>query len=289
MPIFMNPLAISRKTFLKLAATAAAGACLPMKAADTSAPGRKIPIGLQLYSVRKDCAKDLAGTLAAVGKMGYEAVEFAGYYGRDAKTLRQMLDDSGLKCCGTHTAIETILSDKLAATIEFNKTLGNEYLIVPSLPMKYQKTKETWLEAADLFSQAATKAKAQDMKVGFHNHSVEFKPINGEMPWDIFFGQASKDVLVQYDIGNAARADASAPGYLKKFPGRVASVHVKPFSKSNPNALIGKDELPWPEIFKLCEGVAGVQWYIVEYERENEPPLVSVERLRKILCEMGKC
>lgn len=286
----MNPFAISRKTFLKIATTAVAGACLPVHAAQTLAPERrKIPLALQLYSVRKDCAKDLPGTLSAVGKMGYKAVEFAGYYGRDAKTLRQMLEDAGLKCCGSHIPIEMIVGDKLAGTIEFNKTLGNEYLIVPSLPLKYQKSKKTWEQAADLFSEAAVQAKAQNMKVGFHNHAVEFKPLNGEMPWDILFERASKEVLVQYDIGNAARAGASAPVYLKKYPGRVASVHVKPFSKSNPSALIGQDELPWQEIFKLCEDVAGVKWYIIEYERENEPPLVSVERLRKTLCEMGKC
>ncbi|MGB9603567.1 MAG: sugar phosphate isomerase/epimerase family protein, partial [Limisphaerales bacterium] len=68
--------------------------------------GKKIPIGLQLYSVRKECEKDLPGTIAAVAKMGYKGVEFAGYYGRDAKTLRKMLDDNGLKCCGTHIQID---------------------------------------------------------------------------------------------------------------------------------------------------------------------------------------
>jgi sugar phosphate isomerase/epimerase len=109
------------------------------------------------------------------------------------------------------------------------------------------------------------------------------------MPWDIFFSRAKRDVLIQYDIGNAAHTGADARTYLKKYPGRVASVHVKPFSKANPNALIGDDELPWPDIFKLCENVSGVKWYIVEYERENEPALVSVEKLRKILCGMGKC
>jgi hypothetical protein len=97
---------------------------------------RQAPIGLQLYSVREDCKRDLPGTIAAVGKMGYDGVEFAGYYDRSAEDLRKMLDDNGLVCCGTHTGLDTLLEDNLAKTIEFNKTLGNKYLIVPGLPEK---------------------------------------------------------------------------------------------------------------------------------------------------------
>jgi sugar phosphate isomerase/epimerase len=286
----MKTPAISKREFLKLSVTGLAGAYVSTSAAAGFAPERKkIPLGLQLYSLRKECAKDLEGTIAAVGKMGYKGVEFAGYHGRDAKTLRKLLDDAGLKCCGTHTALDTLLGDKLAQTIEFNKTLGNEYLIVPSLQLKYQKSKEAWQQAADRFNEVLPKATAENMRIGYHNHGVEFTPINGEMPWDIFFNRAKKDVLIQYDIGNAAHAGADAPTYLKKFPGRVASVHVKPYSKVNPDALIGDDEMPWSEIFKLCEGISGVKWYIIEYERENEPALVSVEKLRKILCDLGKC
>ena len=278
---------ISRRTFLKQAtATTAAFASAPMFAADSK---KKIPIGVQLYSVRKDCEKDLPGTLNAVGKIGYKAVEFAGYYGRDAKTLRKLLDDAGVKCCGTHTGIDTLLGEKLAKTVEFNQTIGNVNLIVPSLPDKYRKTKEDWQNTADLFNEIAAKVKPQGMRVGYHNHGVEFTPMGGEIPWDTFFNRASKDVLIQYDIGNAAHAGADAPTYLKKFPGRVVSVHVKPYSKSNPNALIGNDEMPWPEIFRLCENVSGVEWYVIEYERDNEPPLVSIEKLYKIMCEQGKC
>ena len=88
----------------------------------------RTPIGLQLYSVRKECERDLPGVITAVAKMGYKGVEFAGYYNRSAKELRKMLDDKGLKCCGTHTGLDTLLGDNLVRTIEFNKTLGNKYL-----------------------------------------------------------------------------------------------------------------------------------------------------------------
>src|SRR5208283_627787 len=91
---------------------------------------KKIPIALQLYSVRNDCEKDLPSVLKIVAEIGYKGVEFAGYYGRNAKQLRQLLDDNGLKCCGSHLGLEAIRGGNLTKTVEFNKTLGNPFLIV---------------------------------------------------------------------------------------------------------------------------------------------------------------
>ena len=273
-----------------MAALAACAAATPASLfAAESYGGNKIPFGLQLYSVRNECAKDLPGTITAVSKMGYKAVEFAGYHGRDAKTLRTMLDEAGLKCCGTHIALDTLLGDNLPKTIQFNQTLGNKFLIVPSLPGKYTRNRKTWEQAADIFSDLAEKVKPEGMKVGYHNHSAEFNAIDGEVPWDIFFNRAKKDVVIQFDTGNGVDAGGDPVVYLKKHPGRVASVHVKPHSKAKPNALIGDDEQPWPEIFRICETTAGVEWYIIEYESDAYPPLVSVQKTLEVMRRWGKC
>src|SRR5438093_7857492 len=107
----MKSPSLTRREFLKqssiggVAATAAVNGA-SLFAAETGYGGKKIPFGLQLYSVRNECAKDLDGTVAAVAKMGYRAVEFAGYHGLDAKALRKLLDDDGLKCCGTHIGLD---------------------------------------------------------------------------------------------------------------------------------------------------------------------------------------
>ena len=99
-----HPHRLSRRRFVHTGSAAIASLGLGLaRAADP----KKIPIGLQLYSVRNECQKDLAAVIQAVGKMGYKGVEFAGYYGRDAKTLRKLLDDNGLVCCGTHTPYES--------------------------------------------------------------------------------------------------------------------------------------------------------------------------------------
>ncbi|MCC7406594.1 MAG: hypothetical protein IT442_00885, partial [Phycisphaeraceae bacterium] len=99
-----------------------------------------MPVGIQLYSVRDACAKDLPGVLKRLAAMGYEGVEFAGYYNYPAADLKKMLDDLGLKCCGTHTGLSTLMGDKFQATVDFNRTLANPYLIVPGLSAEQTKS-----------------------------------------------------------------------------------------------------------------------------------------------------
>ena len=247
---------------------------------------RRAPIGLQLYSVREDCKRDLPGTIAAVAKMGYKGVEFAGYYDRTAGQLRKMLDDNGLVCCGTHTGLDTLLGDNLARTIEFNKTLGNKYLIVPGLPEKYRTSHQAWLDTAKLFNELAEKVKPHEMLVGYHNHSIEFTAMDGELPWDTFYGNTRKDVVMQIDVGNAIHGGADPLPYLYKYPGRAITVHVKEFSKTNKKALIGEGDVNWKAFFALCKAVGQTEWYIVEQESYAYPPLECVQRCLRNLRKM---
>ncbi|HNQ89751.1 MAG TPA: sugar phosphate isomerase/epimerase [Verrucomicrobiota bacterium] len=286
----MHRASLSKRDFLRLSTGTllACAAGLPASCA-SAGKDKKIPVGLQLYSVREDCAKDLVKTVTAVARMGYRGVEFAGYHGRDAKTLRRLLDDVGVVCCGTHIGLDTLLGDNLPQTIEFNQTLGNRFLIVPGLDAKHTSSRQAWLNTARLFNEIAEKVKPHGMRVGYHNHTTEFHPLDGELPWDTFFGNTRKDVVMQFDTGNAMHGGGDATVYLKRYPGRAATVHIKPFSKSKPNALLGDDELPWPDIFRLCETIGNTEWYIVEYESDAYPPLISVEKTLEVMRRWGKC
>lgn len=248
----------------------------------------KVPIGLQLYSVRSECKKDLPGTLSAVAEMGYVAVEFAGYYERSAEELRKLLDERGLKCCGIHTRIETILPDQLEETIEFNRVLGNEFLIVPGLPEDYRNSRRAWLETAKLFNEVSERVRAEGMYVGYHNHTVEFEPIDGDVPWEIFFGNTAPEVVMQLDTGNALHGGADPLPYLEKYPGRALTIHIKEFSSSKDSALIGEGDIDWERFFELCETVGGTRWYIVEQETYAHPPLECVRLCLENLRKMGK-
>jgi len=251
----------------------------------------RIPVALQLYSVRDDCARDLPGTLKAVAKMGYEGVEFAGYYGRSAEELRKMLDNLGLKAAGTHISINTLLGDELKRTIEFNRILGNRFLIVPGLPENMRSSKAAWLETARLMNEIAEKVRSEGMRVGYHNHAIEFQPMEGDLSWDIFFGATVLDVVMQLDTGNAMHGGVSPDGILeilKRYPSRAATVHLKEFSSTNKQALIGEGEMKWKEFFSLCETIGGTEWYIVEQESYAFPPLECVRRCIKNLREMRR-
>jgi sugar phosphate isomerase/epimerase len=247
-----------------------------------------IPIALQLYSVREECARDLPGTIAAVAKMGYAGVEFAGYYERSAPELRKLLDDHGLRCAGTHTGLNTVLGDELPRTIEFNQTLGNKFLIVPGLPRERRETRQAWQETAKLFNEAAERAKPHGMLVGYHNHSIEFQPLDGELPWDTFFGNTKPEVVMQFDTGNALHGNAETAPFLRRYPGRAITVHLKEYAKDNNKALIGEGDVPWDEVFQLCETIGGTEWYIVEQESYAYPPLECVDRCLQALRKMGK-
>jgi len=248
----------------------------------------RIPIGLQLYSVREDCARDLAGTLAAVAKMGYAGVEFAGYHGRSARELRQMLDDLGLKCCGTHIGLDTLLGDALPGTIEFNQILGNKYLVVPGLPKERTNSRAAWLATARLFSELAEKVAPYGMLVGYHNHFTEFQPLEGERPWDTFFGNTSPRVMMQLDTGNALHGGGDPIAILKQYPGRAITVHLKEYADGWDRAIIGEGVIRWDEIFALCESTGKTEWYIVEQENYASPPLECVAACLKNLRQMGK-
>lgn len=253
----------------------------------------RIPIALQLYSIRHDCEKDLPGTLKAVAEMGYEGVDFAGYYGYDAPTIRALLDDLGLKAAGCHTGIQTLLGDELPKTVEFNRILGNKYLIVPGLPESYRDSRDAWLRTAELFNDIAARLKPEGMFTGYHNHHIEFTPLdgapwNGELPWDTFFGNTVPEVVMQIDLGNALHGGADPVAFLKRYPGRARTVHLKAYSATNDKALIGEDDVDWPEVFRVCEADPVTEWYIVEQESYPYSPLESVARCLEALRAMGK-
>jgi sugar phosphate isomerase/epimerase len=248
----------------------------------------RIPIALQLYSVRKECERDLPGTLAAVAEMGYEGVEFAGYYGRSAQELRAMLDDLGLRVAGTHIGLNTLQGDQLAETVAFNRSLGNRFLIVPGLPEARRNSRQAWLETARIFDEISKQVDVEGMYTGYHNHAIEFQPMDGELPWDTFFGHTRRQVVMQVDIGNALHGGGDPIPYIARYPGRALTVHLKEYSATNPDALIGEGDVDWQQAFELCESIGGTEWYIVEQESYPYPPLECVERCLQALKEMGK-
>jgi sugar phosphate isomerase/epimerase len=282
---------LSRRGFLATTASAAAlvvagTGCMKEGATASKATPGKIPIGLQLYSVRSEAEKDLPGVLAKVAKMGYQGVEFAGYYGHDAKDIRKMLDANKLLCCGTHTQIADLADDKLAATLEFNKTLGNKYVIVPWLEPAKTNPKETWLGYAKRLNVLAEKLRPQGMWIGYHAHQHDFAAFDGTTGWDLIASNTSKDVIMQLDLGNCMDGGGDPVTYLQRYPGRAITIHLKEWSATNKKAMIGEGDVKWAEIFKLIHAAGTTRWYIIEEEKDAVPPLqgaeISLNNLKKM-------
>ncbi len=279
---------ISRRSFLRAGAAGLAATGLNPTALNAAAKSgsNKIPIGLQLYSVRHQAARDLKGVLQAVAKMGYQGVEFAGYYGKKDTDLRKMLDANELVCCGTHTGLGTLMGDELKKTIAWNKTLGNTFLIVPGLPHTRTRSRKAWLDTAKLFNEIEAKAAVHGMRVGYHAHGGDFKKFGGQTGWDLFFSNVKPSVVMQLDTGNCMGGGGDPVAVLKKFPRRATTIHLKEHGGAQ-DAVIGEGDCPWKEIFELCEA-GGTKWYIVEHERGGADPLDDVRRCLKNLRKMGK-
>jgi len=280
----------SRRDFLKAAALGAGAGLAGLDGFLAAAPQpgglrKKIPVGVQLYSVRQAAAKDLPAVLEAIGKMGYKGVEFAGYYGWEdrAKELRKLLDANGLKCCGTHTGLETVTGDKLKATAELHAILGNTFLIVPSLQAK---DAQGWMDLAKRFNEIAAKAKELGMRVGYHAHAGDFSKLADTTPWEIFFDNTAADVIMQNDTGNCLQGGGDPVAILKKYPGRSASVHLK--EHGGPEAaVIGQGVMPWAQVFDVCETTAGTVWYVVEHE-VGDDPMGNIRGCLEGLRKMGR-
>jgi sugar phosphate isomerase/epimerase len=279
---------LTRRGFMQLGAgvVAAVGAARLGQGTASAAGAKKIPIGLQVYSVRNEAQKDLAGVIAQVAEMGYDGVEFAGYYNWPAEKIRKLLDEHKLKCCGTHTGVNEMMGERFAKTVEFNKTIGNKNLIAPS-GMR-TGSQEAVVQFAKQMTELAAKAKEQGMRVGYHNHAGEFDAKAGFIAWEVFASNSSKDVILQVDIGHIARAGADPAKYMQMFPGRLTTVHVKDFAKGKPDPVVGEGEVDWPAMFKICEGAGGTEWYIIEDEATVGPMQrikTDIQNLRKLLAK----
>lgn len=229
----------------------------------------KIPIALQLFSVRGECKNDLPATLKAVADIGYQGAEPWGYRGDEvewmgysAKDLRTMWGDNGLVCCGMHLATDALLGDNLARAVELNRELGNRFLIIAADKTRMSSV-ATIKELAQILDDTAGKLKGEGMFTGYHAHGFDFQKFDGQTAWEILFGTVGQDVIMQMDVGNCASGGGDPIAMLKKFPGRARSVHLKDYG-GPPGSVIGEGEADWDEVFRLCETTGNTEWYVVE-------------------------
>ena len=266
---------LSRRAFLALSATT------PL--ALGASAGRHIPIGLELYSVRDELAKDATGTVRAVAKMGYEVVEFfAPYYTWTpayAKEMRKLLDDLGIKCNSTHNGANVFRGDGLDKAIELNQILGTRFVVLASAGRMPELDK--WKGVGDQLGQAAEKLKPAGLRTGYHNHKFEFVPIDGKRPIEVIAANTPKEVMLQLDVGTCVEAGSDPVAWINSNPGRINCLHCKewaPGEGKGYRVLLGEGVSPWRRIFEAAEKTGGVEYYLIEQEGSRFPSLETAER-----------
>jgi sugar phosphate isomerase/epimerase len=255
----------TRREFIG-AATAGAAALMTTPSSLLAAAYKKCPIGVQLYSVRNDFNKDVPGVLAGIKKIGYEGVEFAGYAGKTAADLRKMLDDNGLKACGSHIqgGLNVLMGDAgFQKEVDFNKTLGNDKLIIA---MGNARTVDDWTKMADNFSAVAAKLKPLNLRLGYHNHTAEFTAVDGQIPEYLFFDKAGPDVFVQLDVGHCVHAGGDPVAVIKKYNSRLVSMHIKDWNPATRGDIVGEGSVKWADVLAACASCPNLQWYNIEEE-----------------------
>lgn len=187
-------------------------------------------IGLKLYSVRNEMKADPEATLAAVRAMGYNDVELLwsfNNFGRTPEQVRASLEHEGLHAPSGHIAPEALLKD-WQKSVDSARFLGHEYLIVPSLPAETNKSLEAWHTWADHFNNAGQIANKSGLWLMFHNEPEHQKPINGQVPLDLFIQWTDPTVVRhQLDVGNMLMGGGDPMKYLAKYKDRYWSFHLK--------------------------------------------------------------
>lgn len=241
-------------------------------------------IGLQLYTVRGLMAKNFAGTIQQVAKVGYKEVEFAGYFGKSAPEVRTILDANGLVSPSSHVAIEDLEKDP-NAVFDYARTVGQEWVVVAWLDEDRRNTVAALQRVADEFNAIGAKAKAAGLKFAYHNHNPEFTPIEGQLPYDIFLSRTDpKLVQFEMDLYWIVNGGGDPLKYFAEYPGRFPMVHVKDMTKDRKMVDVGRGAIDWKQIFAHAKE-AGIEHYFVEHD---EPPAplddirVSYEYLRRL-------
>lgn len=265
---------ISRRSFLT--SIAVAPALLP-----AFAQRKNVPIGLELYSVRQDMAKDLMGTVRTVAKMGYEVVEFySPYYAwtpEYAGEVRKLMDDLGIRCLSTHNDARSFSPDGIDKAIELNKIIGSKYIVMASPGPA--TTLDDWKKVAERLNTGNEKMKSAGIRAGYHNHQAEFRALEGTRPIDVIAENTDKSVLLQLDVGTCVEVGQDPVAWIKKNPGRLNCIHCKEWSpEKGYRVLIGEGAAPWKEIFEAAESAGGVEFYLIEQEGAEVTPFEAAEK-----------
>jgi sugar phosphate isomerase/epimerase len=284
----------SRRSFLVSAGAGLAAGSLVSRIAMADHHG-KIPLGIQLWTVKSEAEKDLEGTLRKVYAAGFREIEFAGYYGKKPADLGKLLRDIGLTPVSTHAGAGDIAKngDQIIADA---KTLGLKYVVCSSPMVSPEKDKLPWEERmkavdlndwkwnAELFNKFGKQVSEAGMVFGYHNHSAEFKKFDGKTAFDHLFGSTDpKFVKSELDVGWVVTAQQDPLAILNQYKDRVIALHVKDVSKREsadkdpPSVALGEGVIDWKKVIGTAKANGTKAFFYEQEEPFTRPILDSVK------------
>ncbi len=286
-PSTMNDMT-SRRKFLTQAGLLSAGVLIAPQLLSAKASNSKI-VGLQLYSLREQLPKDVKGVIAKVAAAGYKNVETFGYskkngfWGLDAKAFSDLLKANGLSTASGHFGMDQYFvegkTDDLESYIEAANITGMSYVIVPSINGEVLKSADEFKTVAEKMNKAAELCKKSGLKLGYHNHNFEWKPIDNTTFYDVLLKETDPELVhMEMDIYWVVRAGQDPVKLFEQHPGRFALCHLKDMDKTNHNlnTEIGKGTIDFKTILSNAK-LAGLKHFIVEQENYiNIDPYISI-------------
>ncbi len=206
----------------------------------------KLPIALQLYSVRDDMEKDFEGTVKKVKELGYEGVEFAGLFGKSGAEVKKICDELEIIPVSAHVPYYDMLENPEAVLADY-KEIGCKYVVVPYLTEECRPGTEGWTSTVEGIRKIGAAAKEMGLQLLYHNHDFEFLKIDGEYALDILYNTIPEDLLkTEIDTCWVNVGGEEPAAYVEKYSGRAPVVHLKDFHGSKGNGplykLIGIEE-----------------------------------------------
>jgi len=235
--------------------------------------------------VREELKRHPENTVRAVAQVGYQCVEFYAPYFEwnetQAKQMKKLMDELGVRCYSTHNDYAFLAPDKINRARDLNLILGCKYVVMASA--QPAPGIDGWRVVAESLNLAEQRLESVGLKAGYHNHELEFTPVNGVRPMEILATNTKPSVMLQLDVGTCLGAGADPVAWIRGNPGRIRSLHCKDWSPQKSKGytvLFGEGAADWKAIFYAAENGGGVEYYLVEQEGSR---FSELETARKCL------
>lgn len=271
---------ISRREYLRQLAILAAGTTL---APEAFAFAKNRKIGVQLYTIRGEIAKDAAGSIRKVAQLGFREVENFGYngkfFGMDAKAYRDLLTETGLSAPSGHYLLNNLRNgwDK---AVDDAAAIGQKYMVLAFLMPNERKTADDYQKVAEILNKAGETCQKAGIQLGYHNHDFEFETTGGTLPFDILMGQTDPSLVkAELDLYWAVKANQQPLDLFRKYPGRIALWHVKDMDATEKKNFteVGSGTIDFASIFKAHKQ-SGMKHFFVEQDICPGSPFDSIAK-----------